>query len=546
MGIRAGKPIFAAVFIILGIVSITLITLAMTRPDSPVKPGMYIEAGSPLPEAAHFLTDEARLNGAEAYFAKAPDVSVPGEYKVNIMIGKKAYPAMITVKDTKPPTGAFISRAIVSGNSLLPEDFITDASDATAITFAFETKVDFTAPGVQPLFVSMTDAAGNKTTLNGLLTVFEGVHKIYAELGYPLPLDTGTFLKNPEDAAAAVFATDISAIDFMSSGNFELVLWINDVSVPVYLDVTDTLPPVAEPKNQEIYLGQTLWPWDFVQNVNDFSNVDYYLTEMPDWSILGEQPVTALLKDASGNESRFTAMLNIIEDTHPPVIVGAETKYALTGAAVAYRKGVSAWDANDGEVDVDVDTGAVNILEEGTYPVYYSAADAAGNIAAQETSVVVTSVDPEEVYMMADEALSKIITAEMSQYDMGRAIYTWVRQNVNYDATGEKQDVIKGAYNGLKLRHGDCYTFFALMKVMLDRVGIPNHSLERVGGQTRHYWSLINTGDGWMHCDSCPYREYFDGYQFTETKALQYTAERGRNYYEYDRESLVGILEVNQ
>ena len=59
----------------------------------------------------------------------------------------------------------------------------------------------------------------------------------------------------------------------------------------------------------------------------------------------------------------------------------------------------------------------------------------------------------------------------------------------------------------LQTRHGDCYSYFALNKLMLQRLGIPTIDVEKVKnheGDTRHYWLLVSIDDGqtYYHMDN--------------------------------------------
>lgn len=256
-------------------------------------------------------------------------------------------------------------------------------------------------------------------------------------------------------------------------------------------------------------------------------------------------------------------------DTQPPVIEGPHDMTVAVGMTLSYRSGVTAVDQVDGKVKLDVDASQVNLTQPGEYPVTYRAVDRAGNRA--ETTVTVTVVevsgvdddDPtadvsgegqeielppikevtaEMVNEEADRILGKILTPSMSQWEQARAIYNYVHTRIKYVGTSDKSSWLMGAYVGFTRGRGDCYNYFACSKALLDRAGIPNVDLYRVGGGTDHYWQLVNVGSGWYHFDACPHPNSYPLYSFLldETAVREYTekcAPVRSNYYVYDYEN---------
>lgn len=256
-------------------------------------------------------------------------------------------------------------------------------------------------------------------------------------------------------------------------------------------------------------------------------------------------------------------------DTQPPVIEGPHDMTVAVGMTLSYRSGVTAVDAVDGKVKLDIDASRVNLTQPGEYPVTYRAVDRAGNRA--ETTVTVTVVevsgvdddDPtadvsgegqeielppikevtaEMVNGEADRILSKILSPSMSQWEQARAIYNYVHTRVKYVGTSDKSSWLMGAYVGFTRGRGDCYNYFACSKALLDRAGIPNVDLYRVGGGTDHYWQLVNVGSGWYHFDACPHPNSYplDSFLLDETAVREYTekcAPVRSNYYVYDYEN---------
>jgi hypothetical protein len=168
----------------------------------------------------------------------------------------------------------------------------------------------------------------------------------------------------------------------------------------------------------------------------------------------------------------------------------------------------------------------VDTNEPGEYTVVYIARDAAGNEARATAGVTVLPVTEEAVARLADPILRKILKPGAGDAENALAIHTWVHENITYTNAGEKSSVLEGAYNGLTLRRGDCYTYYALSKYFLERVGIESIDMRRVPqAETRHYWLALDLGEGWHHFDACPvllgYGQYrpHDGFMMTEREA---------------------------
>lgn len=254
-------------------------------------------------------------------------------------------------------------------------------------------------------------------------------------------------------------------------------------------------------------------------------------------------------------------------DVTPPRLLGVRDLTVALNGTVSYRDGVSAEDDVDGPVVVQIDAAAVDLTAPGEYPVIYSARDAAGNRSEQTATVTVvetatvdqgrdepTEHDPsegagggisldqvtqEEVDRLSDQILGRITNSGMSQWEQAKAIFNYVNGHVKYVGSSDKSSWLIGAYVGFTRGRGDCYNYFACSKALLTRAGIPNVDLQRVGGNSRHYWQLVNTGDGWYHFDTCPHPNGYPLYAFmiTEAQARAYTEQAAgvrKNYYVYD------------
>lgn len=257
-----------------------------------------------------------------------------------------------------------------------------------------------------------------------------------------------------------------------------------------------------------------------------------------------------------------------VPDVTAPRLLGIRDLTVAQNGTVSYREGVSAEDDVDGPVAVQIDAAAVDLTVPGEYPVIYTAQDAAGNKAEQTATVTVVEtptvdqgqdeqtedepaggtggggvsldqVTQEDVDALADKILGRITNSGMSQREKARAIFNYVNRNIKYVGSSDKSSWIVGAYVGFTRGRGDCYNYYACSKALLTKAGISNVDLTRVGGNSRHYWQLVNTGDGWYHFDACPHPNGYPLYAFmiTEAQARAYTEQvksARLNYYVYD------------
>ncbi|MCL2837085.1 MAG: transglutaminase-like domain-containing protein [Defluviitaleaceae bacterium] len=542
-----GKALFAVIFLLLGASTVSLAALAMgAGQNHPVRERVVIEAGEEIPPVWAFLADQNPDGRNQAEFIT--DMSVfsqanplLGEFVIEISFNRKTYASILKIADTVLPTGNFVNQLSMRGEQIEPESFVRDIRDATRVTVSYYQPVDFDKPGEQVVWVSLRDEGNNETLLCGYLYVLDGVRTVHREYGMPFEeISPGDFLFNETERASAAFITDVDGINFNAAGLYPIEMWVMEKVFVVYVSVADTLPPEAAAVEVTTYVGLPVEASEFVTDVFDHSPVDIYFAVTPDWDKPGEHIAIITLEDAFGNISLVEAALNIVPDLEPPVFYGLRTLYVVKGGTVAFRRGVTAIDGRDGEVEFTVDASEVDLSGIGTYYAYYEAADSSGNRARVPVQVVVTAIDPEEVYEMAQAVLDTIITEEMTDFAKANAIYGWIKRNIGYTTVGPKDDVITGAHNGLVRRNGDCYTFYATSALMLDMTGIPNITLQRDGGNNRHWWSLIDVGQGWHHFDATPHNSGDGGFHFTEARAQERTRARGASnrYYVYDPETL--------
>lgn len=535
--------IIAAAALIIVILAVVCVRALM---PSKVKAVVQLEAGSEMLYLEEFLIgeDEALIDaGGKASFVtdvSALNLNSVGDKPVVIQIGDKTYRSVLRIVDTVPPTGSPVDQITAKGQKLEAGVFVTDIIDATSVKVYYKTQPDFSKAGWQIITAALEDEGGNKTEVAAKLYILDLKQSVTVEAGSSLSSVTVLdFINDFTDGGdiSVSFEEPITKFDSKKAGAYDVVIRANGVLLTSQLIISDTTPPAAVSASKEIWFGETAEASDMVTDIADASSVKCYFKEEPDYDKIGAQTVCVVLEDAYGNRFEVLAELTIKLDKDPPVIKGTRDQWIIVGDNISYKRNVTAEDNKDGEVDVTVDSSAVNIYELGSYPVVYSASDSSGNKATKNITVYVIELDPETVYALADDILAQITTPDMSLLEKARSIHTWVRRNITYTSSADKGNALKGAYYGFTTRQGDCFTYYSVAEALLTRAGIDNIGVRRVGGITQHFWSIINIGGGWYHFDTCPVRISINTFMFTDADAEDYTKRITYlpNYYVYDK-----------
>jgi transglutaminase-like putative cysteine protease len=175
---------------------------------------------------------------------------------------------------------------------------------------------------------------------------------------------------------------------------------------------------------------------------------------------------------------------------------------------------VTVTDNLDSNILLDVDSSKVDLSTPGEYEVVYSATDFFGNTTSVTAKVTVyqnqdSYVELDVIYAEVDALLAKIITDDMNTRQQVQAIYKWVRNNCRYISHSEKDNWIQAGYRMLQDRKGDCYNYFGITKLMLERLEIPSIDVVKVPnyeGDSNHFWSLVSVdgGETYYHVDTTP------------------------------------------
>lgn len=227
--------------------------------------------------------------------------------------------------------------------------------------------------------------------------------------------------------------------------------------------------------------------------------------------------VFSKIRQQGGAESDFITEAHAVaetKDTAPPVICGVQDIMLYAGDTVAYRSGITVTDNKDANPALEVDSSQVDLTCPGSYTVTYYAVDAAGNRTSATATVTVLPkqadfVDMQTVYEAVDAELAGIVTEDMTALQQAVAIYDWARSTRVYGGHTDRSDYRQAAYEMLTTGRGDCYGYFAVTKLMFERLGIPNIDVVKVktdGKDSDHFWSLVSIDGGstYYHFDATP------------------------------------------
>lgn len=341
------------------------------------------------------------------------------------------------------------------------------------------------------------------------------IDHVTIETGSEITLDL--FLR--EDLIGSGFITDVSLIDNMVPGSYGLKVKSFGVARDVVLDIVDTTAPVAQAVPQSIFQDDVPDASDTVTDVYDLADVSInYTDEMIPPIQGGTYDVPVRLTDAYGNVTIVNVPFDVTADVTAPELTVPECIYAYVGGNTSYMEGVEVTDDYDPEPSVEVDLSEVVSDTPGVYVITYTATDAHGNSTSQTADLILENMpevflERSEVYGMAADVLyNQVLDGEpidnFTDIEVAFRIFDWACRNIGYTGTSDKSDWTIAATDGFNNHTGDCYTYYAVCRAMLDVAGIENVRVERYPVTTSpHYWNLIKINGQWYHCDSCDFAD---------------------------------------
>ena len=449
------------------------------------------------------------------------------------------------------PDNARLRTGIVGMGDWSPEDFVMHMDGIAAASF--DRPIDLNKPGRQRVRIRLVDTEGRRSRLTAELWLLRLRSPLQLEIGHaPEPfLPRALFNERGIEGIPMAFMQEPELL--ASPGEQSLYLLLDGHEYSIAVRMADTIAPRAVTKDIESYQDAQLDPMDFIDEIIDMTQVTARFATAPDMSLFGQaQVVNIELRDEGGNTSNVRARLNIVEDGEPLVIQGLREIHVGLGGTIAYRKGVTVTNSAGQVIEnavLDIDTAQVNISRPGEYEVAYVARTPAGKETRATVRVVVSHATQVEVDALVAPVMRQIIHDGMSSTEKAMAIFDWLRANITYNNTGEKGGLLDTVHKGMSLRRGDCYTFYALAKYMLWQADIESVSMERIQGtRLRHYWLLLDLGDGWHHFDPTPliYPAPNHGFMMTESEIEGFNPFGWEyQYYNYDPAKLpLGVVIV--
>jgi len=526
---------------------------------------VIVEAGRTSIKASDFLKDKSHT--AEFEGDSNFKLDSIGKYSVRLSVdGEGPYTVVLEVRDTVAPTAKAKTITIRKGRTPKAMSCVTNVQDATNVTAAFSGETDFSNIGRYTVNVVLTDEAGNESVIQSTVNVVEDadilVDEVEIEAGSDRP---GIFEFVGEDGYGK-FATDTSIVDTSVPGRYKLEINVQGKLYPVYVKVVDTVAPVGTVVALNYYNLNIPDPMDFFKQIKDETEVTASYATEPNWNSQGTVNVKLILCDAGGNRSEYETTATHLEDYEAPTILLLKSylECNIGDTVISWSKLVATSDNSGEEVTVIFDKGNADFAHAGTYTVWFTATDKAGNEKKISTTLEVRDLDISEQRLM-DECIKpiidEIITPGMTGVQKAKAIYTYLNgskaDRLKYKDTSEHDDWIKQAWIALKGdRKGDCFVFAAVANACFRYLGYDTVMVERsataqIAAGGTHWWVMVNFGTdaapSWYHFDATPQMSPFRGenlYMMTTAQTetfskyrywyLKTYANKDRNEYWYD------------
>ncbi len=506
-----------------------------------VKENVQLELGVTEFKIEDFLTDAKFAN--EASFVtdlSQIDLSKIGSYEILIKINEKEYKSMLSIQDTTPPKVTFKNVDAFSDYQINPEDFIAEKTDASNMTVSLGNELQINGFGAYYPLIIVKDEYGNETSKECLLNISYIRSNVFLEYGNKLTKNDLLF--KPEEYADTVSQEEIDKINSYDVGEYDLKSTFDGKEYITKIVIKDTIVPELVLKNVTLYTGQTISDVNqFVEKVNDAAGVTLNMLSQIDYSIIGDQDITIEAVDGHNNKVSQTAKLTIKEDKEGPVFSGLSDLKVTKGSSVDFKKGVTAKDEKDGEVEFTVDSNSVKLNTAGTYYANYSATDKSGNsttskrkviVSEKSTAVSSSSSGSSDVNAKADEFIARATSGVSGTANKIIAIKNYLRNNIKYSHrynASNTGSVNSAAMKAFTAYEGDCYIHAAAAQVMFTRLGVKSIIVNAL--DYTHYWNMVYINGGWKHVDPTPGWAYADVDFMNDAKRLETL--RRINGYEY-------------
>ncbi len=539
---RRRKKGAAPVLVLLLLTALGLAGFAVYRDySSRIRMRAVAEVGTQV-LATDFLRDPSK-GAAYEEPGFLPDTAHPGEQELTIRSGLYRYHVTLVTEDTVAPQAAAKLLTILYGERAEAADFVADIQDMTQVSVSFAGNPDFDRIGTSQVALLLTDEGGNVTEVLSELTVSPVLPELTLEAGDPVPGLSDLLVG---DFADAEIISAPSEDDMHHVGTLEILSGVQGEHFLTFLHVTDTKAPSFSVQDLQCFASSGFTPGSFVTEASDATDLSWSYAAEPDLTSEQPQEVEIIGTDEGGNTFSRRAMLTLTIDREAPVMEGVKDMVIREGDTLAYKQGVTVTDNCDTDITFTVDAPDVDPNKEGIYRATYTATDRAGNTTQQTIQITVLhrDISIDEVNALADQVLADILTPDMTEMEKLKKIYSYVYNNIGYENRGKTEDGadwVPAAYEGLVMRTGDCLTYASTSKVLLTRAGIENIDICKIPTSRKHFWNLVNIGEGWYHFDACrrsdhPYLCYVD-----DATLMAYSAEH-HNSHMYVRDDYPEIV----
>ena len=533
--------ISVVVVLILAILAIVLFNIFSKK----VKDHVQLELGAQELKIQDFLTDEKYAENAEFVTDISQiDLSKVATYEITIKLNDKEYTSILDVKDTTAPQVKFQDVDGYTDYQINPEDFIAEKTDASNMEVSLGNEVTINGFGEYHPLIIVKDEYGNETSQECLLNISYIKSKFILEYGNKLTKEDLLF--NVAEYQDTINQQDIDTINSYDVGEYDLKSVYDGQEKVTKITIQDTIAPELVLKDVTLYTEQTITDTNqFVEKAEDLAGVTLNILTEIDYSIVGDQEVTIEAVDGHGNKTSQTAKLTIKEDTEGPVFSGISDLKVTKGGTADYKKGVTAKDGKDGDVEFTVDSSSVKLDTAGTYYATYTATDKAGNTTTSKRKIVVSekstasssSSSSGDVYAKADEFIAKATSGVSGTANKILAIKNYLRNNIKYSHrynASNTGSVNAAAMKAFTAYEGDCYIHAAAAQVMFTRLGVKSIIVNAL--DYSHYWNMVYINGGWKHVDPTPGWAYADVGFMNDAKRLE-TLRRinGYEYRDWDR-----------
>jgi hypothetical protein len=434
-----------------------------------------------------------------------------------------------------PPQVSLLTPILPSDVELNPEDFVSGL-DGTGISVVFWTP-PAAQPGIQEVALRFT-GNGAACTRQTSCYRFAMTQSVTVDVADGAVADVKDFVA---DESVVVSFVEVPVLETI--GEKPVQLLCDGRVYNVSYIVKESNPPRGVTKEVTGDIGTVPEPESLVEQISDESAVTVTYKEIPVLTTMQDYPVTLVLTDAYGNTTELTSVIHAIPGKNAPHFSGLAPLYITIGDTISYKNGVAAEDLQDGVITFTVDASGVNQNQTGHYLAYYTATDVDGNKTIVPREIVVQDVNQAAAEKIARQVLKLIIKADMTRDEQIRAVHQFTRYSVQFVGSSNKDSIWHAAYEGFTTGKGDCYTYYAINRILFDLLEIENLEVARVGGNSNHWWNLVLFEDGlYYHVDSCPRAIDVSGVnaeKMTDTDLQTYTndsrvAARRANYYVYD------------